>query len=62
MFWENLTQDEQDRYYFLLNSTKPFLSWASLSKNQKAKVTPVERPLDEVWFEMDKLSRKGWQM
>ena len=62
MFWENLSQDEQDRYYFLIQSTKPYLAWASLSKTQKSKVAEIKAPPDSDLIEMELLSRKGWGM
>jgi hypothetical protein len=62
MFWGNLNEEERDRYYFLMNFTKPWLSWASLSKTKKAETIEPTRPTDDDFFEMEMLSMKGWGM
>jgi hypothetical protein len=62
MFWNNLSQSEQDEYYYLLQFSAPYLEWCALSNTKRALIAQPTCPSNQQFIQMELLAMKGWGM
>jgi hypothetical protein len=62
MFWNNLSQHEQDKYYYLIKLSEPYLAWGALSNTKRALIPQPTCPSDQQFLQMELLAMKGWGM
>lgn len=62
MFWNNLTEEENQRYRALTVQIAPWLAWASLSKTKRADTSEPYKPSDAELTHVEYLAMKGWSM